>query len=138
MSEKFVLDACAMIAFLNDEEGAQKVEQLLSQGDRTPNTLFIHEINLLEIYYGVYRDENKELAEQTYVKVVNLPIKVVTGLKKNVFKEAGRLKAIYKISLADSIALAEASIRRIPLVTCDHHEFDPIQDRNELDFFWIR
>ena len=138
MSEKFVLDACAMIAFLNDEEGAQKVEQLLSQGDRTPNTLFIHEINLLEIYYGVYRDENKELAEQTYVKVVNLPIKVVTGLRKNVFKEAGRLKAIYKISLADSIALAEARIRRIPLVTCDHHEFDPIQDRNELDFFWIR
>jgi PIN domain nuclease of toxin-antitoxin system len=138
VSEKFVLDACAMIAFLNDEEGAQKVEQLLSQGDRTPNTLFIHEINLLEIYYGVYRDENKELAEQTYVKVVNLPIKVVTGLRKNVFKEAGRLKAIYKISLADSIALAEAMIRRIPLVTCDHHEFDPIQDRNELDFFWIR
>jgi PIN domain nuclease of toxin-antitoxin system len=138
VSEKFVLDACAMIAFLNDEEGAQKVEQLLSPGDRTPNTLFIHEINLLEIYYGVYRDENKELAEQTYVKVVNLPIKVVTGLRKNVFKEAGRLKAIYKISLADSIALAEARIRRIPLVTCDHHEFDPIQDRNELDFFWIR
>ncbi len=138
MSEKFVLDACAMIAFLNDEEGAQKVEQLLSQGDRTPNTLFIHEINLLEIYYGVYRDENKELAEQTYVKVVNLPIKVVKGLRKNVFKEAGRLKAVYRISLADSIALAEARIRRIPLVTCDHHEFDPIQDKNELDFFWIR
>ncbi len=138
MSEKFVLDACAMIAFLNDEEGAQKVEQLLSQGDQAPNTLFLHEINLLEIYYGVYRDESKELADQTYVKVVNLPIKVVTGLRKNVFKEAGRLKAIYKISLADSIALAEARIRRIPLVTCDHHEFDPIQDRNELDFFWIR
>ncbi len=138
MSEKFVLDACAMIAFLNDEEGAQKVEQLLSQGDRAPNTLFIHEINLLEIYYGVYRDESKELAEQTYIKVRNMPIKVGTGLRKNVFKEAGRLKAISKISLADSVALAEAKIRRIPLVTCDHHEFDPIQDRNELDFFWIR
>ena len=77
MSGKFILDACALIAFLNDEDGAHKVEQLLSQGDRAPNILFIHEINLLEIYYGVYRDENKELAEQTYVKVVNLPIKVV-------------------------------------------------------------
>ncbi|MFH1147750.1 MAG: hypothetical protein V1736_08585 [Pseudomonadota bacterium] len=28
--------------------------------------------------------------------------------------------------------------RRVPLVTCDHHEFDPIQAKNELDFFWIR
>ena len=138
MSGKFVLDTCALIAFFNDEDGADKVQQLLRQGDRPPNNLFMHEINLLEIYYGVYRDESEELAEQTYVKVLNLPIKVVTGLRKNVFKEAGRLKAVYKISLADSIALAEAKIRRIPLVTCDHHEFDPIEDNNELDFFWIR
>lgn len=138
MNGKFVLDACAIIAFLNDEEGTQKVEQLLWQCNRASNTLFMHEINLLEIYYGVYRDGSKELAEQTYIKVLNMPIKVVTGLRKNVFKEAGRLKAVYKISLADSIALAEAKIRRIPLVTCDHHEFDPIQDKNELDFFWIR
>jgi len=49
----------------------------------------MHEINLLEIYYGVYRDESKELAEQAYVKVLNLPIKVVKGLRKNVFKKAG-------------------------------------------------
>ena len=138
MNGKFVLDACAIIAFLNDEEGTQKVEQLLWHCNQVPNTLFMHEINLLEIYYGVYRDGSKELAEQTYIKVLNMPIKVVTGLRKNVFKEAGRLKAVYKISLADSIALAEAKIRRIPLVTCDHHEFDPIQDKNELDFFWIR
>lgn len=138
MSGKFVLDACAVIAFFNDEDGADKVEQLRWQGDRAPNSLFMHEINFLEIYYGVYRDESKELAEQTSVKVLNLPIKVVTGLRKNVFKEAGRLKALYKISLADSIALDEAKIRRVPLVTCDHHEFDPIQDKNELDFLWIR
>ena len=138
MRGKYVLDACAVIAFLNDEEGAHRVEQLLSQCDQAPNTLFMHEINLLEIYYGVYRDEGKEIAEQTYVKVFDLPIKFVTGLRENVFREAGRLKAVYKISLADSIALSEAKIRRIPLVTCDHHEFDPIQDKNELDFFWIR
>ena len=138
MRGKYVLDACAVIAFLNDEDGAHRVEQLLSQGDREPNTLFMHEINLLEIYFGVYQDESKELAEQTYVKVFDLPKKFVTGLRENMFKEAGRLKAVYKISLADSIALAEAKIRRISLVTCDHHEFDPIQDKNELDFFWIR
>ena len=54
MRGKYVLDACAVIAFLNDEEGAQKVEQLLLQGERAPDTLFMHEINLLEIYYGVY------------------------------------------------------------------------------------
>ena len=138
MADKFLLDACAVIAYLNDEEGADKVEGFLWESAQRPGVLFLHEVNLLEIYYGVYRDESEQLAEETYEKVLNLPIKIVAGLKKSVFKEAGRLKAIYRVSLADSIALAEAKMRRIPLVTCDHHEFDPIQEKNELDFLWIR
>jgi len=138
VADKFLLDACAVIAYLNDEEGADRVEGFLWEGAQRPGVLFLHEVNLLEIYYGVYRDEGEQLAEETYDKVINLPIKIVAGLKKSVFKEAGRLKAIYRVSLADSIVLAEAKVRRIPLVTCDHHEFDPIQEKNELDFVWIR
>jgi len=138
VTEKYLLDACAVIAYLNDEEGADKIEGLLWESDQRSKVLFLHEVNLHEVYYGVYRDEGEQLAEETYNRVVNLPIKIVAGLKKNVFKEAGRLKAIYKVSLADSIALAVAKVRRIPLVTCDHHEFDSIQEKNELDFLWIR
>ena len=41
MKEKFILDACAVIAFLNDEDGARKVEQLLSKAEQAQNTLFI-------------------------------------------------------------------------------------------------
>ena len=132
MTEKYLLDACAVIAYLNDEEGADKIEGLLWESDQRSKVLFLHEVNLHEVYYGVYRDEGEQLAEETYNRVVNLPIKIVAGLKKNVFKEAGRLKAIYKVSLA------VAKVRRIPLVTCDHHEFDSIQEKNELDFLWIR
>jgi len=132
VTEKYLLDACAVIAYLNDEEGADKIEGLLWESDQRSKVLFLHEVNLHEVYYGVYRDEGEQLAEETYNRVVNLPIKIVAGLKKNVFKEAGRLKAIYKVSLA------VAKVRRIPLVTCDHHEFDPIQEKNELDFLWIR
>lgn len=32
--ECFVLDACALIAYLNDEPGADKVEDLLEQAHR--------------------------------------------------------------------------------------------------------
>ena len=138
MAKRLLLDACAMIAYLNDEPGAEKVEELLWQSNQGSGNLLMHEVNLLEIYYGVYRDEGEELAEETYKRVINLPIKIVKGLKKGAFKEAGRLKAIYRISLADSIALAEAKLRGIPLVTCDHHEFDRLQDEKELEFIWIR
>ncbi|MHC1728422.1 MAG: PIN domain-containing protein [Syntrophobacteraceae bacterium] len=127
-----------MIAFLNDEEGADKVEQLFEGAVRSPNRLIMHEVNLLEIYYGVFRYGGESLADQTLDKISGLPLKVISGLQKIVFREAGRLKATYKISLADSIALAEAKYRGVPLVTCDHHEFDIIEKSNELKFCWIR
>jgi len=138
MADRLLLDACAMIAYLNDEEGADKIEELLWQSDRGSGHLFMHEVNLLEVYYGVYREEGEKLAEETFERITNLPIEVVVGLREGVLKEAGRLKAIYKVSLADSIALAEAKVKRLALVTCDHHEFDRLQEAKELDFVWIR
>jgi predicted nucleic acid-binding protein len=56
----------------------------------------------------------------------------------SVFLEAGRLKSVYKISLADAIALAYASIMKCTLVTADHHEMDVIDDKEDIRFCWIR
>jgi uncharacterized protein len=137
MAER-VIDACSMVAFLNDEEGADVVENLLDQASSEENTIFIHEINFLEIYYGVYREDGLELAQETRLKVKDLPVSIVHGLSDEVFNEAGRFKATYRISLADSIALAEAIVRKCELVTADHHEFDIIDEKKELNFLWIR
>jgi predicted nucleic acid-binding protein len=53
--------------------------------------------------------------------------------------EAGRLKTTYKISLADAIALAEASVSGGILVTADHHEMDKIEQAEpNIKFRWIR
>jgi len=129
-NECWLCVVCALIAFLNDEKGADKVEELLGESVSASVSIFLHEINLLEIYYGVFRHGGESLAEETHARISILPLKVVKGLRKNVFKEAGRLKATYRISLADSIVLADAKSRQIPLVTCDHHEFDIIEERN--------
>ncbi len=137
MTEWFI-DACSIIAFLNDEEGADIVENLLDQATSEENTIFIHEINFLEIYYGVYREGGLELAQETLSKIKDLPVSIVHGLSNEVFNEAGRLKATYKVSLADSVALAETKVRKCELVTADHHEFDIIDEKKELNFLWIR
>ena len=86
--------------------------------------VYINKINILEVYYGVFREEGKDKAEEILVKILALPLKIIDKLEDTVFKEAGRLKAIYKISLADSLALAEAKTRGSRIVTADHHEFD--------------
>ena len=138
MKESFVLDACSVIAFLKDEEGADKVEDLLRRAKKEEFNLYMNRLNVLEIYYGVYREDGEEVAEETLSKIQKLPITIVNELSDSVFKEAGRLKANYKLSLADSVTAAEAKVRGAGLVTADHHEFDPIEKRGEVKFHWIR
>lgn len=138
MKETFVLDASALIAFLNDEKGSDKVEDVLKEAKEDNCIIFMNKLNLLEIYYGVYREAGKEKAEDTLNKILNLPLIVVNEINDDVFREAGRLKAEYRISLADSIALAEARSRNARILTADHHEFDSLDKKGEVKFYWIR
>ena len=138
MKVTYVLDACALLAFLNDEPGADVIDTLLQQAKNGESTLYMHKLNMLEIYYDLLREDGQTKAEEILARMLALPLTVVTKLSDTVFKEAGRLKATYAVSLADSIALAEAKIRHVQLVTSDHHEFDPLEAKKELTFYWIR
>lgn len=138
MKKGYVFDACALIAFLSGEQGAEVVESLLKQAARGQCTLYMHKLNLLEIYYGVFKADGEAIADSVYENIVRLPLHVTDGFDEKLFKEAGRLKATYKISLADAVALAETKKRKALLVTCDHHEFDVIDRKGEAHFCWIR
>jgi predicted nucleic acid-binding protein len=80
----------------------------------------------------------KERADAILEEIKKSPITIISEITDEVFAKAGRLKASYKISLADSIALAEASASGGTLVTSDHHEFDIIQKSEPIAFYWIR
>ncbi|MDU9050209.1 MAG: PIN domain-containing protein [Candidatus Electrothrix sp. Rat3] len=138
MNETFVLDACALIAFLSDEPGADLVENLLENADKGTHHLVIHKINLLEIYYGVYRDDGYETADMVLRMIKKLPVQIISSLSDEVFLEAGQLKAQHKLSLADSIAVAESNIREARLVTADHHELDALEKLKKVRPYWIR
>ncbi len=138
MNDTFVLDACALIAFLNDESGADIVENLLEKAREQDNALKMHKINLLEIYYGIYRADGIETAYSVLQTINNLPIEVIPSISDELFFLAGKLKAEHKISLADSIAVAEAIIRKAQLVTADHHELDDLEHLKIFKAYWIR
>ena len=42
------------------------------------------------------------------------------------------------LSIADSIALAQAMVTGGELLTADHHEFDVIEGKESISFCWIR
>ena len=97
---KFVMDACALLAFINDEIGADKVEEMLEKAQNGEIEIYMNIVNLLEIYYGIYREEGSHKADETYQLILKQAIYINDKLGENVFKEAGRLKAKYKISLS--------------------------------------
>ena len=138
MNNTFVLDACTLIAFLNDEVGSYLVEELLQKAKYGKIELVINKINLLEIYYDIYRDCDHETASSVMQAIKQMPIQIISSLSDEVFFEAGHLKAGYKISLADSIALAESITREAALVTADHHELDKLEQLEIFKAFWIR
>jgi len=48
------------------------------------------------------------------------------------------LKATYRISLADAIALEETRESDAVILTSDHHEMDIIEKSEPIRFEWIR
>ena len=73
------------------------------------------------------------------VEMIKLsPTRIVSEIDKDVFEEAGRLKASYRLSLADAIALAQTKVSGGVLLTSDHHEFDTIEAKESVQILWIR
>jgi predicted nucleic acid-binding protein len=134
----YTLDACVLIAFLNDEEGADTIEELLDKSANGDISLSMSIINLFESYYGELRDKGAEIAQVVLDMVRHYSIHIIDTISEGVFHEAARLKAKYKVSVGDSIGLATAAGLGGQFVSSDHHDLDKI-DQSEPDrLYWFR
>lgn len=127
-----------MLAVLSNEQGADKVAELYKKAASGEITLVMNKLNPLEVYYDLYRAYGRERADDFLAEITQSPILINHEFSDEIFTEAGRLKASYKISLADSIALAQTIVSGGTLLTSDHHEFDIIEAKESIDFAWLR
>jgi len=109
-----VLDACALIAYFNDEPGADLVEAILQEAP----SVQISAINLLEIAYDAIRATGEdEAAKEIIDATTQLPIMICWDMNRAIIEMSARFKTAFQISLADSVALATAAHYRAPLAT---------------------
>ena len=135
---KYALDACALIAFLNEEAGSEKVDALLTQADKGEHTLYIHRINLIEVFYGYIRDYGLDGARAIMEPVYELPLHCIDTISDEMYNAASFFKGTYRISLGDSIACAFAQSISAALVSADHGDLEQIQNAEKLPVYWIR
>lgn len=138
MRNIYVLDACALLALINNEQGADRVEAVLREAQSGNSDVYMNKINVYEIYYGIYRVTGKVKADEAYRRILLSPINIIDTFSDNVLIAAAKLKVKYRMSLADSIILGEAVTRSATVLSSDHHEFDVIEKQENIKFNWIR
>jgi len=133
--KRHVLDACALIAYFNDEDGAAVIEGIFSSNKET----FMSVINLYEVCYDAARTSGHEHSVVEILETVRqLPIVIVWEINDELLQAAARFKVRYKISLADSFALGLADVLDASVVSADHHEFEPVVKAGEVSVLWFR
>jgi predicted nucleic acid-binding protein len=134
----YVFDACALIALFKKEQGADKVKALLDNALDGQDLIYMSTVNLIEVYYGFYREMKKEQAGLILEQIYKMPIHFIDAIDKPIIDEASRLKALYYIPLGDAIGLASAVIINGAFVSSDHTDLDQIEKSEPITFFWFR
>ena len=117
MSKTYVLDANAILDFLTNGPGAERVEHLL-KGARPATPLLVSAVNWGEVFYISWQRHGEESARQTLADLLQLSIRIVPVDVPQVLK-AGELKAVHKIPYVDCLAAALAALNQATLVTSD-------------------
>jgi PIN domain nuclease of toxin-antitoxin system len=133
----YVLDACALLAFLNDESGAEGIETILNQSVAGECAVAMHINNLLEVFYGQLRERGLEIATIVLAAVDAYSITIIDTISDPVFHKAAHIKAAYKCSLADAIGLATAFDLSGTFVTSDG-EIKPVEAGEPISILWFR
>lgn len=129
------LDACAVIAYLRQEPGAEVLKELI---ERPSSFLTLHVCNLGEVYYDFFRDDGIEAAQTAWANTLTLPLELRRDADDSFIQRVGVIKVTERVSFADAFALALSERLNLPLVTTDHHEFDPIEQKGHFRFLWLR
>ena len=131
--KRYVLDSYAMIAYFEDEPGADRVAKVLKQLVQGKAKGFMSVVNWGEVYYKTMREQGVAEAEKVILQLDKFPIEMVE-VNKNLAYEAAKLEGKYRIAYADCFAVALSVKLNASLVTGDP-EFKKLQERISIQ--WI-
>ncbi|HEY7953231.1 MAG TPA: type II toxin-antitoxin system VapC family toxin [Solirubrobacteraceae bacterium] len=112
MASTVVVDAWAVLALLDDEPAASRVERVLIDHDAVMSW-----INLGEVFYTAIRRRGEERALKA-MRTVRKRVKV-EEINSALVLAASRIKAGNRLSYADAFCVATAQRHRAPLYTGD-------------------
>ncbi len=128
-----VLDACALMVYLEKEPGYEKIKELLVKSARSDINLLMSVVNWGEVFYVLIRNCGFDEAHRIQRAIETLPIEFVPA-DLSIARQAALYKATKKLSYADCFAAALAKLCKGEVITSDK-EFEALE--NEIKIAWI-
>ena len=120
----YVLDTSALFTYIEDEDGADHVEQLLLAAEEGDVVLYISFISITEVFYITSRENDESKAMERINLIKSLAVSIQES-DDNLNLDAARIKSKNSISLADSYIAALCQYHKGILVHKDP-EFEKI------------
>jgi uncharacterized protein len=119
MKKRRLLDSHALLAYLNQETGFQKVRDVMAEFQKSEDPILMNEINIGEVYYILFRKRGRESADYFLETILpSLPVMSVSNSFEDII-EAAKIKADHPISFADCFAVATAKRENASILTGD-------------------
>jgi ribonuclease VapC len=124
---KYVLDTSALFTLIEEEDGADRVEEVM----RT-ETAFLPYMALLEVHYVTRQEHGVGEADRRYAFLKQSPVEILWQVDESTLLTASRFKAGHHISLADAIIAAVAFREDATLLHKDP-EYKALEGEVELE-----
>lgn len=128
-----VLDSWALLCYLEQEQGYEKVIELFEKAASSSKPLLMCVVNWGEVYYQVVRRLGEAKAREIERLIESFPIKLVDA-DKDLTREAARLKATKGLAYADCFAAALARQKKAELYTGDR-DFEAVE--KDIKVVWL-
>ena len=119
-SALYLLDTSALLTFIEDEPGSDRVEELLKDA-----AILLPWPVLMEIYYITLQEKGRAEADRRYALLRQLRAEILWAMDEPILLTAARLKAEHHVSLADAVVAAFA-IRNNAVLIHKDPEFDAL------------
>ncbi|MGZ9165867.1 MAG: PIN domain-containing protein [Anaerolineales bacterium] len=130
----FILDTFALLAYLQDEPAASRIEKLLENARQGKCRLYLSTINLGEILYITERRGGVAKVQDVLALLRQLPVEALPADEQTIFA-AAHIKANYSVSYADAFAIVAAQTVGGTLLTGDP-EFGAVEELVNIE--WLQ
>lgn len=126
-NKSFVIDTSALMAFIEKEEGAERVKDILRK-----DSIIIPWVTILEAVYISQRELGEEESITRYALIKKLDAKIIWDADEAILLNAARIKANHNLSLADAVIAAIANQQKAILIHKDP-EYETLQGVIEME-----